>query len=542
MHKNSLETLAGHRNNISPEEERQRSSLAYIVTRGAELYPERIAVIDLLNGVSATYSQLEQDSNRLARLMRRQGLVKGDLVAIMFNNELSVILAYIATAKIGAIASPLNVRMLSHEVRDYLTKHEVRAVTCSALFCDRFVGLELNQQFVLGGAAEHPWINAFAEMSVEAKTALAPVTSLADPFRMIPTGGTTGVSKGVIHSHGGTLMTILSNIAEFGIKRGWKTVQIAPAYHGAGTDWGMFPLLWRGGTVIMPEDVAFNPTKYLALLKTYDVEFALLVPAVIDAIYRVWDHKPITSIRSLMATSAPTSPALRAKLAEMFPEADLFAGAGISESLNMAVQSPKEFLSYPTSIGEPHLDTRMFIVDESGRELPRGIAGEICLRGFNTALYYHFNEEASRVVWRKRSDDPEGLEWCFTGDIGIMDSVGRVSIIDRIKDVIITGGETVPSLEIENAFGGHHLVRECAAVGLPDERWGEAITLVVVKYIDDVDDATTARELFSFGRLQLSGYKVPKQIVFVEALPRSHFGKVLKRVLRLKVFPVLYLP
>src|SRR3546814_699222 len=174
------------------------------------------------------------------------------------------------------------------------------------------------------------------------------------------------------------------------------------------------------------------------------------------------------------------------------------AGAGISESLNMAVQSPGELLECPNSIGEAHLDTRMCIVDESGKVLPRNQVGEICLRGFNTALYYHANTGASQKTWRTRQDDPEGLSWCFTGDIGVMDDEGRVTIVDRSKDVIITGGETVASVEIEGAYAGHPAIQECAAIGLPDEQWGEAITLVVAKTDPELDDQTLAKSLFDF--------------------------------------------
>jgi acyl-CoA synthetase (AMP-forming)/AMP-acid ligase II len=319
-------------------------------------------------------------------------------------------------------------------------------------------------------------------------------------------------------------------------------VLVAPAYHGAGMDWGLFPILWRAGTVIMPPEASFNPVTYFRLLREHSVEYALLVPATIGPLYRTWDRAPITTVKTLISTSAPTSPALREKLAEMFPQTNLLAGAGISESLNMAIQAPGDFLKYSAGIGEPHLDTRLCVVDVDGRELPRGQRGEICLRGFNTALYYHGNEDASRRTWRKRADDPEGLEWCFTGDVGVMDDDGRLSIVDRNKDIILTGGETVPSVEIENAFGGHARIRECAAVGLPDERWGEAITLVVVKSSPDEDDAVLARELFGFGRERLAGYKMPKQIAFIDALPRSHFGKLLKRELRHMTYRELHRP
>src|SRR5262249_36562806 len=129
-----------------------------------------------------------------------------------------------------------------------------------------------------------------------------------------------------------------------------------------------------------------------------------------------------------------------------------------------------------------------------------------------------------------------------TGDIGTMDAEGRVTIVDRSKDVILTGGETVPSVEIENVFAAHPGVRECAAVGVPDAKWGEAITLVVARMPGEEAEAEVARALFGYGRGRLAGFKMPKQIVFLDALPRSHFGKLLKRELRTRSYDKVYQP
>lgn len=514
--------------------ERQLASIAHIITRAAEIHPERVAIDDLLNARVLTYAALDRRINRLARALAARGIRKGDIVAIMFFNEHPLVEALLACARIGAVAAPINVRLLPAEVAQYANFHGVRAVVTRAEFLDRFADVEAPVRIIRGAAS--PAEDYETLLEAEPDTVLPVATSLGDAFRLITTGGTTGMAKGVLHSHVGTYFTILANIAEFGIGRGWQTIMIAPGYHGAGMDWAMFPVLWRAGTLTFPADTSFNPARYLAEARARRTEFLLLVPAVVNAIHRAWDGVPLDFVRVVISTSAPTPAALRARLAEIFPNADLKAGSGISESLNMAVQGPGEFLAEPNAVGEPHLDTRLLIVDENDRPLPAGQAGQICLRGFNTALSYHRNAEAGAVTWRRLAGDPEGLEWCFTGDIGVRDANGRVSIVDRSKDVIITGGETVPSVEIEVAFADHPHLAECAAVGLEDERWGEAITLVVVKNAAAPADETLAEDLFAFGRTRLPSFKVPKQIVLVEALPRSHFGKVLKHDLRRRRF------
>ncbi|CAN0513652.1 unnamed protein product, partial [Discosporangium mesarthrocarpum] len=167
-------------------------------------------------------------------------------------------------------------------------------------------------------------------------------------------------------------------------------------------------------------------------------------------------------------------------------------------------------LRYPDGVGEPHIDTRLRILDDDDRPVPRNQQGHIVLRGFNTALRYNNNDEISAVTWRPIKGDPEGLHWCFTGDIGVMDDDGKVSIVDRSKDVIITGGETVPSVEVEAIYMEHPRVSECAAVGVEDERWGEAILLVAAHNDPDISDADFAADLYDYGRQNLAGYKVPK--------------------------------
>ena len=524
--------------------ERAKINVAHILTRNAELYPDRVAIDDRLSKRKLTYAELDQRVTGLARGLLDLGVGSGDVVAVMLYNEYAMVEAMMACARIGAIFAPLNVRWIASEVASYANFHQSKAfITREEMFaCMADVTAPVRivrSENSLPEGATHD----YEALIARSKREVIPVeTSLEEPFRLIPSGGTTGASKGVVHSHVGTYFTVLSNIAEFGVGRFWDTIMIAPAYHGAGIDWGMLPVMWRAGTVVFPASTSFDPEDFIKQVRERSIEFLLLVPAVIEAIYRAWDGAPIEAPKVVIATSAPTPPAVRRKLAEIFPNANLMAGAGISESVNMIIQSPGEFLEYPTSAGQPHLDTRLLILDNEDRKVATGKPGEIALRGFNTALCYNGNPEAGAATWRKRKNDPEGLEWCFTGDIGIMDADGRVSIVDRSKDIILTGGETVPSVEVESAYFDSPDVGDCAAVGLQDDRWGEAITLVVVKHDKSLSDEHLAQSLFDYGRSCLSPYKVPKQIAFLDVLPRSHFGKILKNKLREHPYDCIHRP
>ena len=518
--------------------ERQLSSIAHIVTRGAEIHPERLAIDDLLRDREFTYLDLDQRINRLARALTGQGLRKGDFLGVMMWNEHAVVETIFACARAGIIVAPLNVRLLADEVSSYVNYHGCKAIVTNANFEEKFANSDARIRVSTSG--NDGWLDYEQLLAAEDPSALPTVTSLEDPVRLVSTGGTTGMSKGVLHSHVGVYFTALGNITEFNVRRGWSTIMIMPTYHAAGMDWGMFPVFWRVGTVVFPEDTSFNPAKFLAEIKARKIEYLQLVPAVIEPMHRAWDGRPVTEPKVVVSTSAPTPPALRHKLAEMFPESDVMAAAGLSESINMATQVPGELLRYPDGVGEPHIDTRLRILDDDDRPVPRNQQGHIVLRGFNTALRYNNNDETSSVTWRPIKGDAEGLYWCFTGDIGVMDDDGKVSIVDRSKDVIITGGETVPSVEVEAVYLEHPKVYECAAVGVEDERWGEAILLVVAFNKPDISDADFALELYDYGRQTLAGYKVPKKIAFLDVLPRSHFGKILKRDLRVKAYERIY--
>lgn len=518
--------------------ERQLANIAHIVTRGAEIHPDRIAIDDLLNDRRLSYRELDQRITRLARAMLGLGIGKGDIVAAMFWNEHAMVETIFACARIGAIVAPLNSRLLATEVTEYVNDHGCTAIVANDGFADRFDDADAGIRIARGGTAD--WLDYEALIAGQSADPLPVTTSFDEPYRLVSTGGTTGKSKGVLHSHVGTYFTVLADIAEYGIGRGWHTLSILPTYHVAGMEWGLFTILWRTGTVVFPADTSFNPQRYLAEIRKRDIEYLALVPAVIAPLFDAWDGVPLRGPRTVITTAAPTSPPLRRKLVEMFPDANVLAAAGLSESLNLATQSPGEILSHPDGIGEPHIDTRLLILDDDDRVVARNTPGHIAMRNFNTALGYHHDDAAAAVTWRARQGDAEGLHWCFTGDIGVMDEDGRVTLVDRSKDVIKTGGESVPSVEVETVYSEHPGIRDCAAVGVEDERWGEAILLVAVKNDPAANDRDLAADIFQYGRDRLAGFKRPKKIAFTESLPRSHFGKVLKRDLREQPFREIF--
>ena len=480
--------------------ERQRMGIGHFISRAAELHPDRTAIVDLLNGRSFTYAELDARINQLSHALIRLGVRKGDFVTVMLRNEHALVEAVFACAQIGAIVAPLNVRLIASEVAEYVDDHGCRTAIFDAAFADRFANTGVTLKIAVADSAADGWLDYEKTIACESSAPPPAVTSLDDPYRLVMTGGTTGKSKGVLHSQGGSVITVLADIAEYGIGRGWQTLTILPGYHVAGMEWGMFTILARAGTIIFPASTSFVPAAYFDEIRKRQIEYLPLVPAVINPLYDAWDREPLLSPRTVITTASPTPLALRQKLAEMFPRADIFAAAGLSESLNMATQGRGEFLTHPDAIGEPHIDTRVLILDDDDQPVPRGTPGNIAMRNFNTALGYHRNDSATAETWRPRNGDPEALHWCFTGDIGVMDEAGRITLVDRSKDVIKTGGESVPSVEVETVYAAHAGVRDCAVIGVEDDRWGEAIVLVAVREGATPPDREFAHELFDWGR------------------------------------------
>jgi acyl-CoA synthetase (AMP-forming)/AMP-acid ligase II len=238
--------------------------------------------------------------------------------------------------------------------------------------------------------------------------------------------------------------------------------------------------------------------------------------------------------------SAPVPKPLRVKVSEMFPSADKLVGYGMTECFSISMQEPKDFLEHSESVGQAALVARLRIVDDNGHEVPRGTSGHVVARTMGQSLYYNHDPDSTSGTFRSCVNDSEGLEWVYTGDIGVLFEDGRLTLLDRAKDIIISGGENVASSEVESVIAFHPKVRECAVIGVVDEKWGERVCAVIVSSANEADPKGLAGELYASCRANLGPYKIPKQFVFVNALPRNAFGKVLKRELRARSYEISF--
>jgi len=519
-------------------DERRLAGLDFLLVRAAELTPYRVAIDDQAAGKQFTYEQLSRRVNQLANGLEKIGVNKGDRVAYAFHNGHRGIEALFACTLLGAIAIPLNTRLTPTEAGNFMT-----AQGCSCFLADSdLAGMAtettIDRRVVCGTNANtltpnlQPGDHDY-EALIKQSPAQAPPPNVRweDSFALGMTGGTTGGSKAVVWTHGGFMMDILGVIAQLAIRRGENTISFAPTYHIAGLGWAVLPILWQSGTVVFPPTPMFSPEFLLERVRQGGIGYLFMVPAMVEPLYAAWDGQPVTEIRRIGLASAPTFEAQRRKMVEIFPQAELITGYGMTETFSITLQEPDDFLGHAAGCGYPAMVARVKIIDEAGNPLPPGDTGEVVARTLALGSYYN-NPTATEQTFRPLANDPEGVRWMHTGDVGRLDEEGRLEILDRIKDVVISGGENVTSAEVEGVICQHADVVECGVFGQADSTWGEVVCAAIVRRPGSLADRNLAAQIVALCRESLAGFKIPRRLAIVDSLPRSAFGKVLKRELR----------
>lgn len=512
-------------------------NIASFLSIPASMFPEQEVLV--FESQRLTYGHLSAAVGQLAGALRGLGVRPGERVAVMQTNSARYVEAIFAVARLGAIVVPLNFRAKVEEVRHMLATAEVAL----ALGGPRYVPLlqeageglgPLRQVLVLEGeAAGAPALDTLL-------SATAPVEEEAevedeDLAVILYTSGTTALPKGVMLTHGDFSAFVFGTVEPAdGSDRG-ATLLAVPLHHVAGLS-AVFTAVFGGRRlVVLPQ---FEPQAWLATVERERITHAFLVPTMLK---RVLDEPSfgqydLASLQILSYGAAPMPLPVIRRAIERFPKTVGFINAfGQTETTSTVTMlgpedhrlegSPEEVerkLRRLASIGRPLPDVELRIVDEAGKEVPRGQVGEIVVRSARTMRGYLGQDEATRATI-----DAEG--WLHTRDLGWMDEDGYVYLAGRTSDMIIRGGENIAPDEVEAVLHLHPAVEEAAVVGLPDEEWGERVAAVVVPR---VGASLTADELIAFCRQRLASFKKPEVVVFVDELPRNPMGKVLRRELR----------
>ncbi|MDI6768804.1 MAG: long-chain fatty acid--CoA ligase [Anaerolineales bacterium] len=498
--------------------------------RAALYWPDRLAVVDAAKGEAGrfTYHQMNERANRLANWLRRQvGLGKGERVGMVALNGVEYLDAFFACGKLGAIFVPFNWRLRPRELADLINLTTPRIL----IYSDEF------QEGIAQVKPEFPSVTHYLHLEGDGitgcqhyeKILLAapndPVTTESvneeDIVCLLFTGGTTGLPKAARISYRmiawNTLNTILHEL-----DRDDVTITHTPMFHTGGLLVYTLPLLTIGGTVVILR--RWDPEEMLQLIEREWVTMFFCVPTQYQQMLQspCFKTADFSSVRFLTSGGAPL-PVPLIKAWRTVHDVPFKQGFGMTEfGPGVFSMEPEFAVSKAGSIGRPNFFVEARLVDEHNRPMPAGEVGELVLRGPSMCSGYFNDPQASA-----EAVDAEG--WFHTGDLARVDADGFYYIVDRKKDMFISGGENVYPAEIEKVLYEHPAVAQCAVVGAPHEKWGEVgAAYVVLK----PGAALTAGDLIGFLSDLLATYKVPKHIQFIEGLPLSPAGKILKRELR----------
>ncbi|CAG0936212.1 fatty-acyl-CoA synthase [Thermoflexales bacterium] len=481
-----------------------------------------------------TYRQAQAESNRLANALASSGLQIGDRIAILSKNSIEYFLIYLAAARAGVVPVPLNYRLAPAEWTYILNDSGARLILAAGDYVreiDSIRGeLKLIERFIsIDRSGDLGWEDHDRWAADQPITLLGrDVTPDHDLFQ-IYTSGTTGHPKGAVLTH----RAVTTHLAQMGIAhemhRGERALVVAPVFHVAGLNAGAFPCLAAGGCLYIMAD--FQPADVVRVLSEEHINVAILVPAMIQAcLNAVPDvaQRSYHDLRLIHYGASPIAEATLRRAIEAF-KCEFSQGYGMTEmSAAIAILSwadhqraLKEKPDLLLAAGRPILGTEVRIVDADDNPVPNGMIGEVLARG----------PQMMQGYWQQPEATAEALRggWMHTGDAGVLDNEGYLFIQDRVKDMIVSGGENIYPRAVEEVLFKHPAVAEAAVIGIPDAQWGETVKAVVVLR---QGMTSTAEDIIDFCQGKLGGFERPRSVDFAAVLPRTPSGKVLKRVLR----------
>ena len=497
-------------------------NLAGTALRRAELNPERIALV--FEDRETTFGEFGERVRRQAGLFRSAGLCVGDRVAYLGLNHPALLETMFAAQALGAIFVPLNFRLTAEELTFIINDAGIHSIVVDdalrPVLEPAREGLCCRQYFASEVGADN-WRHLASERAAADPIERAVAVGQHDVAVIMYTSGTTGRPKGAMLTHGNILWNNINAMLAFGGSRDDVILTAAPLFHIGGLNVMTLNSFHVGSTVVLLRN--FDPGQVLRDIERYSVTHMFGAPAMFlfmsqDAAFGAAD---LSSVRTLLCGAAPVPEAL----IELYSSRniDFCQGYGLTETAPFAsFLTPEWIRRKPGSAGQPPLYSEARIVDGDNKPLPAGARGEICLRGPNIMKGYWNRPDAT-------AETIDGEGWLHSGDVGYFDEDGFLFVCDRLKDMVISGGENVYPAEVEGVLYRHDSIAEVAVIGLPDDTWGEAVTAVVALH---EGSELTLESLRDYARGSLAGYKLPLRLHIVDALPRNPAGKVLKFVLR----------
>ena len=498
-----------------------------LLTKRANLTPDREALYDFTTGLRYTYAELNERANRAAKfLQERYEVRKGDRVSMLAHNSIAYVDLLFGLGKIGAIFAPLNWRLTSRELTYIVNDCQPKALIVGPEFVSTLHempdAIQVEHVISLEGA-EVPGAPTYEESLSQAPASepARPHIDAEDGYCILYTSGTTGRPKGAVLPHRQILWNAINTVISWGLSEADVSPILTPMFHSGGLFVFLVPLFYAGGRIVMTR--SFDPDASLKLIAEERCTVILGVPT----LFQLWMNSPrfaetdFSQVHFFISGGAPCPPSL----IESWNKAKgvtLRQGYGLTEAgVNCFSMTDEDALRKMGSVGKPIFHSEMRLVDSNGNDVPAGETGELLIKGPHVCVGY----------WNNPTATGEALHngWFHTGDMARMDEEGYFYIVGRFKDMIISGGENVYAAEVEAVFREHDCVADAALIGQPDEKWGEVGLMIVAC---KPNQTVEAEELLKFCAGRLAKYKIPKRVEFVESLPYSPYGKVMKADLR----------
>ncbi len=509
----------------------QLQTISDAVATHARLQPSKLAIRDSRR--SLNFAQWDERATRLANGLLSLGLNKGDRVALLAYNCVEWMEIYVALARAGLVAVPINFRLMGPEIAYIVENSGASALIVQDALREQVdsvrdaLPVAPGRRVLLGGGAPDGWRAYEALIADSPRSAPAVDVTADDPFALMYTSGTTGRPKGAIRSHGGNTLIAMTTALDMGFTRDDTALLVMPMCHANSLYFGV-TFLHLGATIVVDDRRSFDPEALIATLARERITFTSLVPThyimMLGLPAAVKAKHDVAAVDKLMISSAPARKETKLAIMEMFPGCRLHELYGSTEAGWVTLLRPDEQLDRLGTVGREWTGTGPIrLLDSDGNEVPDGEVGELYSRTPYVFDGYWKNPEKTAQAFRG--------QWCSVGDMARRDADGYIHLVDRKSNMIISGGENVYPSEVEAVVGAHAKVKDVAVIGVPHDKWGEAVQAVIVLH-DGVQ--ATESEIAEWCASRMAGYKRPRSIVFVteEAMPRTATGKVLHRALR----------
>ena len=491
------------------------------------LSPNKTAII--FEDQKITYSEINERVNRLANALLNRGIKKGDRVAALLYNCPQFLEVYFALAKIGAIFVTLNFRLAPRELLYMIENSGTSFLIFDQAFSEGIDSIRPSlsikeNNFVCVGNDKPKWAQGYEEF-LKQGSAFEPQVEeeidLEHPQMIMYTSGTTGIPKGALLPHRKTFYNTFNAVLYFDLTSKDVMLVVMPLFHSGGLNIAAVPTLYTGGTIVIQK--SFDPKQTLSLIEKHKITLAMLVPTMLNFMLKRanLDDYDLSSIRTLMVGGEPIPLTLiKAYMDRGIPIRQVF---GQTETSILLWLSEEDAIRKIGSVGKPVFHSEVRVVNKKGEDVAPKEVGEIIVKGPVQMLGY----------WNDPKQTAETIRdgWLHTGDLATVDEEGFVYIVDREKDMYISGGENVYPAEIERVLGEHPKILEVAVIGVPDEKWGEVGKALIVP---KTGEKLTKEEVLDFLKDKLAKYKIPKHVEFTTEFPKTASGKIKKVELRKK--------